>query len=223
MSAVSSVKRCISGAVIWFREGRIGWLALGIGLLLLVGFHSLPLGIERRLALEGMVFQLIGVGVSAFVISRLRRYFKLDPVLKSLFKYLADVRYVFISRPPHIISAKPFEGSGALFAQATLIETSTGTPEERLARVERQVGDLRFSVDAVRDLTAKIERKLEADIKQETSARDAGFARIDDKLKEMLVGDWQFAFVGLVYLFVGIILGTVPAEIAQLMLCLGFS
>ena len=49
-------------------------------------------------------------------------------------------------------------------------------------------------------------RNLTAAIKQETSARDAGFAKIDDKLKETLVGDWQLAFVGLVYLFIGIIL-----------------
>jgi hypothetical protein len=85
------------------------------------------------------------------------------------------------------------------------------------------VKDLFFSVDAVRNLTGEVERKLTAAIKQETAARDVGFAKIDNKLKETLVGDWQFAFVGLVYLFVGIILGTVPEEIARLMLCLGFS
>ena len=97
-------------------------------------------------------------------------------------------------------------------------------PKERLARVEEQVRDLRLSVDAVGNLAAEVEHKLAAAIKhQETSARDAGFARVDDKLKETLLGDWQFAFVGLVYLFVGIILGTVPEEIARLVRCSGLS
>jgi hypothetical protein len=56
-------KGCVSRAVVWFREGRAGWLALVTGLLPLVVFDWLPLGLERRLALEGMIFQLIGVGV----------------------------------------------------------------------------------------------------------------------------------------------------------------
>jgi hypothetical protein len=223
MSSISWVKRCASGAVIWFREGRIGWLALVIGLLLLIGFHWLPLGIERRLAMEGMTFQLIGVGVSAFVIGRLRRYFKLDPILKSFFKYLAGFRYVFIARPPSNLTAAAMTGLSALVGTAVVYAPPTGTLEERLARVETQVRDLHLFVDAVRNLTSEVERKLTAAIKQETSARDAEFVKIDDKLKETLVGDWQFAFVGLVYLFVGIILGTVPEEIARLMLYLGLS
>jgi hypothetical protein len=78
-------------------------------------------------------------------------------------------------------------------------------------------------LNAVRNLAGDVERKPAAAIKLETSARDAGFAEVDNKLKETLVEDWQFAFVGLVYLFVGIVLGTIPEEIARLMLCVGLS
>jgi hypothetical protein len=108
------------------------------------------------------------------------------------------------------------------FGQGCIGPTGSIDRSMRMVRHPLMVPPLHFHSGQGDKVTANV-RKLTAAIKQETAARDVGFAKIDNKLKETLVGDWQFAFVGLVYLFVGIILGTVPEEIARLMLCLGFS
>ncbi|HEY5063824.1 MAG TPA: hypothetical protein VIJ04_03195 [Xanthobacteraceae bacterium] len=191
--------------------------------MLLSSLDWLPLRIERRLALEGLLFQLIGVGVSAFVIGRLRRSFKLDPLLKSFLRYLADVRYVFIPRPPIKATASSAIGFATSIATAVAHAPPTGTTEERLRLVEKNVRDLQSALGAIRHSVGDVENRISNAIKQETLARDAGLTKIDNRLKETVVGDWQFAIVGLVYLFVGIILGTVPDEIAHLTQSLGFS
>jgi hypothetical protein len=69
----------------------------------------------------------------------------------------------------------------------------------------------------------EVARSLRAEIKQEASAREAGDVKTEDKLKETTIGDWQLEIVGLAYFCVGIILGTIPSLIADLMLWLGFS
>jgi hypothetical protein len=116
MSAASRMKRIASAAVAWVREGQTGWWAFVIGLASLVLLDwILPFDLERRIALAGVIFQLAGVVITAIGIGRLRRFFKLDPVLKSFLKYLSDARYIFISRPPIVVTAETFEGGGDMF------------------------------------------------------------------------------------------------------------
>ncbi len=223
MRAIFRMKLYVLQAFYWLREGKVAWLALLFGVVLLIGSVWLPLGIKRRLALDGTVFQMVGVGMSAFVISRLRRSFELDHLLQSFVQYLADARYIFVSRPPvSVTSAVKIENFVSV-GKAVTYAPLTGTVEEKLAQVEEGLGRLRSSLDAVHSRVEEIERRFTTAITQETSARKTGLEKIDDKLREAMVGDWQFALVGLAYLFVGIVLGTVPGEIARTLLWLGLT
>jgi hypothetical protein len=221
MSAVLWWKRCAWEVVRWVQQGRIGWLGLTVGLLLFVVLHRiLPLELERRLAWEGMIFQLVGLGLAAIGIGKLRRYFKLDPVLKSILRYFADFRFVFIARP---LKARSQSAGGALVGAPVLYTPPTGTLQERLSLVEGQGKSLQLSLGDLRNKLTEVERGHIAAIQQEASMRQAGDTTGEVKLKETATGDWPLQVVGLCYFGVGIILGTVPADIARLMLCAGFS
>jgi hypothetical protein len=211
MTKVSLIKPHLVQAYYWLREGRVAWLALVFGVVLLIGLCLSPLERMRRLALAGMVFQLVGVGVSALVIGRLRRTFGLERITKGIAKYFMDARYIFICRPPIHANAAGKIGEFVQVARAVTYAQPTGTVYARLSEVENQMRNLRSSLDTVSNGLADVEQKLSAAITKERSARDAGLAKIDNKLKAAMVGDWQLAFVGLAYLLVGIVLGTLPA------------
>jgi hypothetical protein len=225
MKAQGRVKRGMLETARWVRDGWIGWLAILVALLILIGLYCfLPIDLDRRLAIEGTLFQLIGLGCAANGIGRLRRYFNLEPVWKSFFKYVAKIRYIFISRPPINVSLQADLGAFDTFGGAVVVGSPPkGTPEEKMAWFETQIKELRFSIGAVDHKIGEVERNLTAAIKQEKLARETGEAKTEEKLKETTIGDWPLEIIGVAYLFVGIILGTVPTEIAQLMLRIGFS
>jgi hypothetical protein len=217
------VKRGTLEAARWVREGWIGWLAFLVALLILIGLHFLPTDLDRRLAIDGTLFQLIGLGCAAFGIGRLRRYFNLEPVWKSILKYIIDLRYIVIARPANNLHLRPLTGVATLTGGAAIISTSPpGTVDEKIKWLEKKLNELQLSCAASGDEIGKAERKLRAEIKQEIAAREAGELKAADQLKETAIGDWQLEIIGVAYLIVGIILGTVPSEIAQLMLSIGF-
>jgi hypothetical protein len=224
MSAASRLKRGLGEAATWFRNGRIGWWALVIGLVsLTLMCRFLPFELEHRLAVIGTVFQLVGIAVTGIGIGRLRRHFNLDPVIKSFLKYFYDIRYIFISRPPISISANLFQDSDVILGTTVIPAPPTGTDDQRLTRLEQKVKDLYAAVGAANNKINEVARDLRAEIKQEASVREAGDVKGEGKLKQTVVGDWQLQLIGLAYFCVGIILGTIPGLIIKAFHYLGLA
>jgi len=167
---------------------------------------------EATIAGAGM--ELLGLGAVAVGLSKLRREFGRPSLFDSVAAWFRDLPAAFKKQPPRIItsvggiSITPGTGSALL-----TVRPAPGSPiERRVEMLEKAVDDLReYHGREIDKLDQALER-VAADLTIERRER----AQVDEKLRttvgDLAVGGLHLELVGVVWLFFGIFLGTLPEQ-----------
>ena len=177
---------------------------------------------EDAFRYSGLVLQLLGVATVVAVLRDKRRVFD-RPSLIDHFKYWLTARPRF--RPkPHVIAVS---GVASAFAAGsatvtTWRECGVDAPlDERIAVLESNVATLRNELSVDRTRTREDATKVSTALGQEVHAREAADNTIRQRVEAFGAGGLHIEATGLFWLILGIVLATIPAEIAQLVTIVG--
>lgn len=193
------------------------YLAGGIvGLTLWFGIGLLPFpNVEVQFRVAGLIFQLLGLSVVVWGLSDARKLFRRSGIGRGFLEWCRTLGHVFF--PPKPKRAYVDVGGTShvsLSAASTKQEHGVDDSiEGRMKRLEQRID----SVDAdIRRLHAEGQKDREVVRKRidaETAARADGDQQLKRHLEEAVIGGIHIEILGLVYLFVGIVLATVPGEL----------
>ena len=202
----------------WFAEPRGFWLfafvgAAAVGLALVI---PLPLADDLRFA--GLALQLLGVSTVLRGLRDRGRLFDKPSVISS-------VRDWFSRLPPYKPHSVTLAASGLASATATASMDAVvwrGYREEeslenRFLALAENLDTVHKELDQVSARFANQVGNVQELVQREQSARMEEITRVQRKLAELGAGGLNIELVGVAWLVAGIVLATVPAEIAQLL------
>ncbi len=212
---ISTLRRSVSEARRWFSATKLFWIWLALTVAILVFFYFLPgSSLQSRVRWAGALFEFLGISAVVISINRARRSFGRSSVLRGMWIRLKEFRFIFVRRPPINVTLnetlQPFD----TFFSATVTNSLPSTTEERVAELERKFTRLEKSVGNLDQRIVDQGRELRAAIKSEIAQREAGDRAVGDRLEEGLIGDSYLELAGVSYLFLGVIMANLPAEVA---------
>ena len=170
---------------------------------------------ESHVRLAGLVLQLLGLATVAFGLRQTRKLFGRPSMRKTAALWLRNLRASFV-RPTHQVITP---GTAHMAFVANPAGVSVGRNPART--LEQKVAALEEEMDAVKQKLAKYRETLKESIddladqlQTESVQRHYGDSEIKEKLETMAVGGIHLEFVGLIWLFVGVICSGFPQEVA---------
>lgn len=192
--------------------------ACGLGLLLASLVVWVDLGNAAiRVRVAAFLLQAMGILTVAWQVRKTREFFGRDSLVRQL-------RLWFVRRP----TGKHHVASGALSAGLSGVEAKgfagrvravSGGIEDRVAAIERDIVRIDGRVDDTLYQLDKETKAREAALKREEEQRELNDQTITKRLEDAATGGLNFALVGVVWLIVGVFLGTFPDHIVSF-LCL---
>jgi len=190
------------------------WIAVGgIALVAAVAVAIGGTPVEEA-TIAGAGMELLGLATVAVGLSKLGREFGRPSLFDSLGSWFRDLPAVFKKQPPRIInsvggiSITPGTGSALLTVKA-----APGSP------IEKRVELLEKAVDLLRDYHGREIEKLDQAVERvaaDLTIEQRERAQVDERLRttveELAVGGLHVEVVGVVWLFFGIFLGTLPEQ-----------
>jgi outer membrane murein-binding lipoprotein Lpp len=219
----SYIKRSASETYRWFRVGDTFWIWLAATFIILVAFYLLPYQLPDRVHWAGTLFEFMGVISVVISINRARFLFGKPSVLRGMWIWLGDFRFIFFHRPPINLSANLLEGAAAMAGVGTVVVSTSKTTEERIAQLEKQVSELQANFGTLDQKVDQQKQELRAEIDREASARQAGDQGIGKKVEEGMIGDSALEVAGIVYVCLGLIMAHLSDEVAQVLSWFGLT
>jgi hypothetical protein len=199
----------------WLTEPRLFWIA---SLVLLVAFwvSFRPGTSEIQVRVSGLALQCLGVGTVFLGLQKTRKLFG-RPNLVTLVKEWLSRLPRWIRKLVMPAGAGAFTVSGSVTAEGyQWSKFDPASPNEvQVAALAKNVEWLKEGLIAVRkDIASRAREQADA-LQREQQLR----AEQDEKLRALLevaeTGGLQISFVGLVWLLFGLLLSSLPGEIAQ--------
>jgi hypothetical protein len=218
---VRYLRQSASEARRWFQAGATFWIWLSVTGIILIVFRFVPGELPDRVRWAGALFELLGVSAVVIGINRARRSFGRPSVLQGVWLWLGDFHFIFFHRPLRTISVSAGMAMGSTLGVATAIGRAPKSIEERIAQIERQISELQTNLGNVEQKVDRQTRELRAELDKEAAARQAADQSVSKKLEEGMVGDSDFELAGVSYLYLGLIMVDLPAEVAKGLAWLG--
>jgi hypothetical protein len=173
--------------------------------------------LDDGLRYAGLILQISGVLTVAIGLRDRRRIFWGKGLLQSFFQWLN--RFPRSAPKPHTISAQGIASAsavGSAYAFGWQNIHGDATVKDRLAVLERNLNSVKqLALDA--RTQAQLEAvRLRSDLESESHERKTSDDAIRSKLESVGAGNLHLESAGVVWLILGIILGTVPGEAAAL-------
>ena len=167
--------------------------------------------LDGRVRWAGMLLQLAGLGFVIKGLIELQKVFN-QGVSQLIRARLLRFKHIFFPPPPLIISATGLAaGSSRMSGHATLsVNRSDATTEERIEQLETRLQDLTERVASERQEERKRWNEFDAQLSTERQARQRDSSDVKHTVEKATIGGVGLEFVGVVYLFFGIILATTP-------------
>lgn len=174
---------------------------------------------EFHIKLAGLILQLMGAYTVAYEIYQTRKHFGQPGILEKTAHFLNDFFALFKNEPIQVIAG--FAELGALVVSGrghTEFKAKLNDSLER--RVEILEEGLKDMSDRLVQAQKEYDEKLEEHsrlIKKEGSLRTHGIEDIKLELKMLYTGCLHISSMGLVWLTLGIVIATVPEQIAKIL------
>jgi hypothetical protein len=198
----------------WFIKPYLFWitiLVLAASLVQVVYISSS----EASFRITGLFLQILGIGTVAYGIHETRKMFG-HP---SFFSLAKD----WLERFPK------FGGRIRLFSSNIQATSMVGNPrlhvwmnakddsnEERIKAIEINLKSVNERLCEAQNQIDQCERKIQQDIKKEQDVRIKVDREILDKIEAIETGGIHITAMGVVWLFVGVIMSSVPVELSKL-------
>jgi hypothetical protein len=201
-----------------FKNTKPTWLPLaGLIVSFFIGwFFSSTTSAGVRYA--GATLQILGLATVASGLSEMRRYFGRPSLREKFCGWLKQIAAVF-KRPQTAtyddglsLGGTTYGGSGSeRFIYSAGPEASL---EERISVLEKNLDRLRDEFEGeVKPLRQDV-GGLRRDIKSEIQARRAEHQEMEKKIEQVAVGGLHLEYIGVVWLFFGILASSIPDELA---------
>jgi hypothetical protein len=201
----------------WVWEARRGWGSVGLVVLVLLSAIVVPRSLDDCIRYAGLTLQILGVVTVAIGLRDKRQTFE-RPGLVQLFRAWLR-RFPRYSPEPHVISTQGVAsaaGVGSAYAYGWHGLPENATIDDRLATFEKNLDTVkRLALDAqkqVQNEALKTAKRLEDERREREDAHRA----LNEKLENFGTSNLYFETAGVFWLIVGIVLGTVPTEVAMI-------
>lgn len=201
----------------WLWDGREGWGPLLVAVGIVIAASSITKVMDDGLRYAGLILQILGVVTVAIGLRDRRQMFQKLGLPRLFLQWLA--RFPRCASKPHIISAQGIASAsavGSAYAFGWHGVPDNATVEDRLVVLQKNLDTVKqLALDAQKQAqveAAKLDSKLEAERRE----REASDRALGAKLESVGVGNLHLEGAGVFWLIVGIVLGTVPNEMAAL-------
>jgi hypothetical protein len=196
----------------WIFEPRLTWFTVGlivVAVVISAWFQS-----ELAFRLAGLVLQLLGI-ISVVV--------NLHDTSKHFGKGIFDPGRRWLGRRPKLSP----QGTNAVINATTLVPTagvmmSVGHAPvvdigvaERLDEIERHLKNMKMRQDEFEKETKKSLKQQTGALDEEKRVRASDDEDILEKLQTAVLGGTKIAIAGVVWLSVGVVMSTIPQELAN--------
>ena len=217
-SFLVDIRNWLVAIVRWLAQPWRAWGAVGVVVGVAAISWLLPGTPEDRIRYCGLALQLLGVATVVALLQDKRRTFNRQSLFKQLTQWLA-ARPRF--RPTgHTISLSGVFTSSAT-GSATLSVWRHAAPsapiEDRVAALEGNIETLKQDIESATKRSIESAGRLATELNTERQAREATDAAIRSQIEKFAAGGLHIEAAGLVWLILGIVLATVPAELANLL------
>jgi hypothetical protein len=171
---------------------------------------------EQRLRLAGLLFQWLGIAVVAYGLHETRKLFHRPTMLSLACDW-------FRQFPPWLEKKRLISGTATIQAGSSSMTGRMKVSPAPGAPLQDRVRILEEQVDRLQDLTWNLDdraredsKRLDSAIESERKNREAEDQQVRRLLEEVLAGGLRIEWMGVFWLFVGVMLGTVPTDIVRL-------
>lgn len=200
----------------WLAEPDLVWMALLVVVLaVLIAFR--PGVSEIHVRLTGLVLQLLGLSTVVYGIRETRKLFGRPSFRQLLREWLS--RFPRWRRDAFI-----YAGTGAMTLTGGSATARGWHKVDPTAPIETQLDALTRNVEQMNERLIQMQkdgdselRKHSESLRQERQFREDGDARLHKRLEAAETGGLHISFIGVIWIFLGLILSTVSPEIAQWM------
>lgn len=167
---------------------------------------------DFHVRLLAAVLQLIGAGTVWYDLTHATKEYGEGPSWQKLRAY---IKSVFVKPQPTQAGMAWVEGVDTVAAIGKVtVQLDPQRPlETRMADLESFAQRLDSELGSLQALTVQQKLELTAEIKERTGELRRGVERVESQLKRALIGNFSILNFGVIWLMVGIILASFPAEI----------
>ena len=200
-------------------HGKLVWIALCIvAIVATLAYACAPGSASERLALSGAILQIFGVGTVAAGLHKTRLLFG-RPGIGDFFKsWGAKIMPVFLRRK----GGQTVNVTGVVEQEFALPITAATGWSKTASTVEEKLEEIRRKVDAlesnIQSQTKRLDRKIDEEEKKRQITISEAQKDAERKIEEATIGGIHIEEVGLILLAVGIIFGTIPDYMINLVM-----
>jgi len=204
----------IKGIFYWFIAPYLFWITIVVVAASMVQVSYISSS-EASFRITGLILQILGIGTVAYGIHETRKmfghpsYFSLTKDwLKRFPKFGGRIR-LFSSN----IQAKSMIGNARAHVWMNAKDDSN---EEHIKAIEINLESINERLCEAQKQIDQSEHKIEQDIKKEQDVRTKADREILDKIEAVETGGIYISAMGVIWLFVGVIMSSVPEELSKL-------
>jgi uncharacterized protein YjeT (DUF2065 family) len=217
-SLLSDIARYVVALGRWLGSFHRIWLALAVPCGALALSALIPAKPDDQLRYCGLALQLLGVGtVIALLRDKSATFGRLGFLAYFRERFAARPRF----RPPTTtISVSGVSSSSAVgnaHGFAWHGPAPAASPDERITMLEHNVETLRKNLDWHSQQYRQADAQLQTELSAERQSRQASVAAVEQRLERFGASGLHIEAAGLFWLVLGIILATIPSEIAKLL------
>ena len=210
-------KRTVGTARVLTRDARLAWVTIAVLLALLFMPALLTCSAEAAFRYAGLGLQLAGLLLVAWGIRETRKRFGRPSLGESLRRWFLKLKRAAFPPPGsgsgHPVTVLPGTAEGTFTGFPPTVST---TMEERLAALEAKLRGVQLQLTKFRSETTKAAQELRKAVAQETARREQADSGIRTLIEDQSAGGLHLEAMGLVWLLVGTLAGSLSAELALL-------
>lgn len=205
----------------WFLAGKHLWWWIGIAFVVAAGAYFAPVskfGVEVDLADRvrwvGLAYQLLGLGAVVFGLNQCRKHFKRPALLISAGYWFLELVFGIVGRRlRQDVVIHVGTGRMQMTGHAVRVLQHGGTLEDRIVRLELETRELQeVSAENQREIE-RTNRRIGHQIEEEQRLREAADKEVRGLLETATIGGIRLELWGLAFLYFGITLTSIPAEV----------
>jgi hypothetical protein len=218
----------------WLVAGRALWAVIATLVVLYLVTYNFPAekllpdrfkdgGAEfaDRVRWFGILLEVVSISTIAYGVSQSMAAFSKPKLVARFFRWVAEIRYVLIRRPPiHAIAHGVSLGLVTSVATGTVL-IKAGTMEQQLDQLRQAMDAVKKSIGDVNERVGQIERNTKKWIEDESAERQLTDRRLGDLIEHQKIGDVHIQIAGLALLLISIFMANAPTESSMLLRFLG--